>query len=277
MNTNRETTALIWIPRGTVLLLTLLTLFPLLFVFMTSFKSTQQFLQSIWALPERIEWSNYSKALIDGEIGQYFLNSAYVVSISIAGIVVFASLAGYALARLRIPRAELLMLFILIPTMFPSESIIMPFYIMMSKLKLLNEAYTLIFPFIGWGVPTATYIFRNFFQSIPNELLEAAKVDGANDILVFVKVIIPIMIPTLLTVAILNFGLWGELLWTTVSMSASVFRTIPLGIIAFQTQMGTDWGPLSAAICIVMVPLVIIFLFSQKYFVKGLTSGAVKG
>ncbi|MEK3723331.1 carbohydrate ABC transporter permease [Paenibacillus sp. FSL H8-0034] len=277
MNINRETTAIVWIPRVTVLLLTLLTLFPLLFVLMTSFKSTQQFLQNIWALPERIEWFNYSKALIDGGIGRYLLNSTYVVSISIIGIVLFASLAGYALARLRIPKAELLMLFILIPTMFPSESIIMPFYIMMSELRLLNEAYTLIFPFIGWGVPTATFILRNFFQSIPNELLEAAKVDGANDMLVFVKVIVPIMIPTLLTVAILNFGLWGELLWTTVSMSASVFRTIPLGIIAFQTQMGTDWGPLSAAICIVMVPLVIIFLCSQKYFVRGLTSGAVKG
>ncbi|MEK3916940.1 carbohydrate ABC transporter permease [Paenibacillus sp. FSL H7-0331] len=277
MNINRETTAIVWIPRVTVLLLTLLTLFPLLFVLMTSFKSTQQFLQNIWALPERIEWFNYSKALIDGGIGRYLLNSTYVVSISIIGIVLFASLAGYALARLRIPKAELLMLFILIPTMFPSESIIMPFYIMMSKLRLLNEAYTLIFPFIGWGVPTATFILRNFFQSIPNELLEAAKVDGANDMLVFVKVIVPIMIPTLLTVAILNFGLWGELLWTTVSMSASVFRTIPLGIIAFQTQMGTDWGPLSAAICIVMVPLVVIFLCSQKYFVRGLTSGAVKG
>lgn len=173
MNINRETTAIVWIPRVTVLLLTLLTLFPALFVLMTSFKSTQQFLQNIWALPERIEWFNYSKALIDGGIGRYLLNSTYVVSISIIGIVLFASLAGYALARLRIPKAELLMLFILIPTMFPSESIIMPFYIMMSELRLLNEAYTLIFPFIGWGVPTATFILRNFFQSIPNELLEA--------------------------------------------------------------------------------------------------------
>ncbi|MBP1964956.1 carbohydrate ABC transporter permease [Paenibacillus aceris] len=277
MNIDKNLTARIWVPRIIVLLITFLTVFPLLFVFMTSLKSTQEFLFNIWALPSKFSLSNYSKAWSQGEIGHFFLNSFYVVSLSIAGILLFSSLAGYSLARLRVPKAEFIMMVILVPTMFPSESILMPFYIMMSKLKLLGEAYTLIVPFIGWGVPTATYIFRNFFLSIPNELLEAAKVDGASDTLVFGKVIMPIMIPTLLTVAILNFGLWGELLWTTVSMSASTFRTIPLGILAFQTQMGTDWGPLSAAICIVMVPLIILFLSSQKHFVQGLTGGAVKG
>ena len=120
---------------------------------------------------------------------------------------------------------------------------------MMSKLGLLNEAYTLIVPFIGWGVPIATFIFRSFFQSIPNELLEAAKVDGASDTLVFVKIIIPIMIPTILTVVILNFGLWGELFWTTVAMSASTFRTIPLGILTFRlrwVRTGVHYRPQSA-------------------------------
>ena len=129
MNINRESMPIIWGSRVMLMILTVVTLFPLLFVFMTSFKSTKQFLMNIWSLPTRIEWFNYTKAIIDGGIGQNFLNSVYVVSFAIFGIVVFASLAGYALAKLNISKPELWMLLILTPTMFPTESIIMPFYL----------------------------------------------------------------------------------------------------------------------------------------------------
>ncbi|MDG0791552.1 carbohydrate ABC transporter permease [Cohnella ginsengisoli] len=187
-------------------------------------------------------------------------------------------MAGYALARLRIPFAELIMFIILSTTMLPSESVIMPLYIMMSKMHMIGKHYTLIIPYIGWGLPMTIYIFRSFFRTIPSELIEAARVDGCTEARTFYSVTLPLMLPAVATCAIFNFvSFWGELLWGSVSLSTSSLKTIPMGVIAFKSQFSTDWGPLSAAICLVLIPLIIFFLFVQKYFVQGLTGGAVKG
>ncbi len=162
--------------------------------------------------------------------------------------------------------------------LMPLESVIMPLYLMMSKMKLLNGYLTLILPYIGWGMPMTVLIFKNYFDTIPRELMEAARIDGCSELQCFIKIAMPVMKPATATNAIFNFvGLWGELLWASVSTATSRFGTLPIGIISFKQQFATDWGPMSAAICIVILPLVILFGFLQKYFVQGLSNGAVKG
>jgi len=266
------------ISRTIVLLFILLTIYPVLFVMNTSLKATSEFFVNVWGLPQKVHGINYPKAWLDAHIGEYFVNSSIVVGISVFFIVVFGALAGYALARLHVPFAGAIMFLILSTTMLPSESAIMPLYIMMSRLHMIGELHSLIIPYIGWGLPMTVFIFRSFFRTLPEELLEAARVDGCGEAKTFYRITVPLMLPAIATCAIFNFvSFWGELLWGSIALSTSPLKTIPMGVIAFKSQFATDWGPLSAAICLVLIPLVVLFLFVQKYFVQGLTGGAVKG
>jgi raffinose/stachyose/melibiose transport system permease protein len=275
---NSEGRAGIIFSRTVLLTFIIVTVYPIIFVILTSLKSTQEFYINIWLWPKKLVLHNYYKALIDAHIGQYFLNSLFVVCVSVAFILLFGALAGYALARLRVPGTGIIIFLLLSTTFFPSEMVIMPLYIMMSKMKLLGSYYSLIIPYVGWSLPMSIFILLSFFRTLPVELLESARMDGCNEIQTFTKITAPLMMPAIATVAIFSFvGLWGELLWASISLSMSSLRTIPFGVISFSSQFGTDWSPLSAAIVLVLLPLIIFFLFVQKYFIQGLTGGAVKG
>ncbi len=266
------------ISRVPIIVFIVLTVYPILFVLLTSFKTTSEFYTNIWMLPQRFEWENYATSWIDAQVGKYFVSSLIIVGISVAVSLVLGAMAGYALARLHVPYAGLILFLFLATTFLPAEMIVMPLYIMLSKIKLVGTYYSLIIPYIGWSLPMTIYIFQSFFKSLPSELLEAARMDGCTEVKAFTKVTAPLMLPAIATCAIFSFvGLWGELLWASIALSMSDLRTIPFGIIAFKAQYGTDWGPMSATICLILIPLILFFLFVQKYFVQGLTGGAVKG
>lgn len=262
-----------------VLLAVTVTLYPVIFVALTSLKDTAEFYSNIWGVPEEVKWSNYYEAWVTSRIGEYFKVSAIVVLIAVLVILVFGALAGYALSRLKIRYVSALAAVIIIITqLMPLESVIMPLYLLMSRLGLLNGYLTLILPYAGWGMPMTILIYKNYFDTIPQELIDAARMDGCNQVQCFFRIVFPIMKPATATNAIFNVvGLWGELLWASVSTATSQFGTLPVGILSFKQQFGTDWGPMSAAICIVIIPLILIFSFLQKYFVQGLSNGAVKG
>lgn len=261
-----------------ILLYCLLIIYPIIFVIITSLKPTSEFYVNIWGLPKTWAFENYLTAWDTANIGQYMLNSVVIVAVVMVVTLFVSGLAGYALSRFKIKCAELIMLLILACTMIPSEAVIMPMYLLTSKLHLTGSKLALIIPYIGWGLPMSIYIFRNFFDTIPNELLEAARIDGCTEVTAFWKVAVPLMLPAVATNAIFIFvSWWGELLWATVELASSTMKTIPIGMVSFSAQFGTNWGPMCAAICIVLVPLIIFFCFVQKYFIQGLTNGAVKG
>lgn len=263
---------LIWIGLPTII-------YPIIFIIITSFKQTDEFYINIWGLPESCHFENYLTALTGGRIGEAFLNSLIVTISSVFLLVLFSALSGYALAKLRIPGAELIIIFLLATCMLPVEMIVIPEYIMASRLHITGTYLGLILTYVGWSQAMAIYIFRSFFLSIPTEMLESGRIDGAGEFHIFYRLVLPLVKPAVVTNAILGFvSVWGELYWAIISLSnQSKLRTIPYTIIEFQGQFGTDWGPFSAAICIIVLPLVIFFLFTQKYFIAGLTSGAIKG
>ena len=264
--------------RGFIWLFILLTVYPIIFVMQTSFKKTSEFYTNIWGFPKVWALENYVNAWSVANIGKYMLNSLIIVVIVLLVTLFCGALAGYALSRFHIRFAELIMLLILLCTMTPSEGVIMPMYLMISKMKIVGTFASMIVPYIGWGLPMTTYIFRNFFNTLPNELLESARIDGCSETKTFILIATPLMLPAIATNAIFLFvSWWGELLWATVELASSSMKTIPIGLVSFSAQFGTDWGTLSAAVCIVLTPLVIFFLFVQKYFIGGLTGGAVKG
>jgi raffinose/stachyose/melibiose transport system permease protein len=256
----------------------LLILYPILFVVITSLKSTSEFYLNIWGLPQKWAFENYATAWGTAKIGTYMLNSVVIVGVVLAVTLVVGALAGYALSRFRIKYAEFIMLAILACTMLPSEAVLMPLYLVTGNLGITGTKLALIIPYIGWGLPMTIYIYRNFFDTIPGELLEAARIDGCNEVKTFIHIAIPVMAPAIATNAIFIFvSWWGELLWATVELASSSMKTIPIGMVSFSSQFGTNWGPMCAAICIILVPLIVFFCFVQKYFVRGLTGGAVKG
>lgn len=267
-----------WIFRVVLFVFVLITICPMLFVFLTSTKTTGEFYNNIWLLPEKFAWENYEYAWNIAQIGEYFGNSIIIVVTTVIITLILGAFAGYALAKLKILHADLIMLGIFLLTMLPSESVLMPTYIMISKFKITGTFLSIILPYTGWGMALTIYIYRNFFKTIPTEIIEAARIDGCSETRIFMQIVFPMMLPATATNAIFTFlGWWGEMLWASVELSTSALKTIPLGITAFVQSSGTNWGPLCAASCIVLIPVVVFFLFAQKYMVAGLTGGAVKG
>ena len=267
-----------WTCKGILLIFCLFTLFPILFVLNTSLKETSEFYENVWGIPKEFAWGNYYYAWDTAQIGTYFFNSLLVVGITVLVTIVISALAGYALAKLGIKRAGLIVMLIFLCTMLPSESILMPTYLMTARLGMIGTYLSLIIPYIGWGSAFATYIYYNFFLTVPTEIIEAARIDGCGEVKIFGKIVFPMILPATATVAIFTFlSWWGELLWSSVDLAASELKTLPLGVLAFVQSAGTDWGPLCAASCIIIIPLIIFFLFFQKYFIAGLTGGSVKG
>lgn len=262
----------IWIGLPTIV-------YPIVFILITSFKQTEEFFVNIWGLPAHYHFENYITALVKGRIGEAFISSLIITVSSVFLQVLFSALSGYALAKLNIPKANTIIVFLLATCMLPVEMIVIPEYILASKLQIAGKYLGLILTYVGWGQAMAIYIFRSFFLSIPTEMLESGRIDGAGELRIFCRLVLPLVKPAIVTNSILGFvSVWGELYWAVVSLSnQSKLRTVPYTIIEFQGQFGTDWGPFTAAICIVTLPLIIFFLFTQKYFIAGLTSGAVKG
>ncbi|MDR3334890.1 MAG: carbohydrate ABC transporter permease [Treponema sp.] len=263
-----------------MLLFVAVYLIPILFSLSTSFKSQAEFYRNIWGLPKEFKFDNYTKAFTTGRIGDYFINSVIIAALSLVLIQICSLLMGYALARLQIPGANIILMALLAIQVLPTESEIVPLYIIFTRMGLFKIPYWgIILAYVGWSVPGTSIIMKNFFDTIPAELMESARLDGCGELRTMVQIILPLMKSAMATCFVFNFNfVWGELMWAQIA-TALTNRGIPLtiGLLSFRGIYGTQWPMLSAAICIVMIPLFAAFLFTQKYFVAGLTAGGVKG
>ncbi|HHV12938.1 MAG TPA: carbohydrate ABC transporter permease [Clostridiales bacterium] len=270
----------IWVFRLVLVVLALVYICPILFAIITSLKTEREFYSNIWALPQNIRLENYISAFKVGKIGEYFGNSVIIAIGSIIPIEICAVLLAYAIARLKLPKTELILIFCFAIQLLPTETIIIPLYITMSKLSILSVPYMpMILAYAGWSIPGTAIIMKNYFDTVPSELLEAARIDGAGEVTTLFRVMLPLMKGVLATCIVMNFTfVWGEMMW---ARTATIVTTkgIPLtvGLMNFKSDLGTQWPLLCAAICLVIIPLYLLFLFLQKYFVASLTAGGVKG
>lgn len=260
-------------------LYTVVVAYPLLFILFTSLKTNKEFFVNLFGLPTSFEWMNYVNAWNVGKLGQYFGNSAIVTAISVLVTCVVCLLGGYALAKLRIPHSETIMSAFMVFNFIPGIAIYISLYTMMSRMKLTGSLITLILPYIGWSIPFAMYIIKQYFETIPQELIESGRIDGCNEFQTFLHIMFPLVTPALATIVVFTFiNNWGELMWANIATASSAtIKTLPVGLLNFKTEMGVEWGQYTAGICMVTIPLMVIFAYFQKYFVAGLTNGAVKG
>ena len=259
-------------------LMACVSLFPVLTIWLTGFKTDAELIEGFFSLPSTWHWENFVQAWDEGHFGSFFANSVIVVVPVVLVSLVLSTLAGFGFARWRFRGSTALFFIILLGLMVPFEGVIIPLYYYMKALGLLNSYWALILPQIGMSVAFGTFWMRAFFLTAEPELLDAAAVDGANPIQALVRVMLPLAGPALLTLGVLFFTwTWNEFLLALVLVSDTSVRTLPVGLGFFVGQHSADVTLLAAGATIVSLPIVIVFLVFQRSFIRGMVSGAVKG
>jgi raffinose/stachyose/melibiose transport system permease protein len=231
----------------------------------------------VFSVPAGIAWQNFSAAWDAGNFSTYFQNSLFLILVKVPLGLLIASMAAYPLAKMRFRGSEAVFIFFLVGLAVPVQVTLQPLLIMMKSLGIGNTLWALIPPYLAFGLPFQIFVMRGFFRLLPNELIEAARVDGASETGIFFRIMLPLSLPPLATLAIIDtLATWNEFLIALVLISANASRTVPIGLMQFQGQYSSQYTLLMAGVLISIIPVLLIFLFLQRYFVAGL-AGSVKG
>ena len=251
---------------------------PLLLAWFTAFKTGNQVLTHPFRPPIPATLDNLKEAWTVGRFNVYFKNSVIISLVDVVGMLVVATLAGYALGRLQFPGKRLLLLVLLAGMTVPVSAILIPLYMRMRDFHLLDSYGSVIIADIALAAPIFVFVMRAFFKDLPRELEDAARLDGASEWQVFWQVMLPLARPGLVTVALLEFlWSWNDLLLPLVFLVTDDLRTLPVGMLFYQGKFTVDYGLMCAGVLILSLPVTVLFLFFQRTFVQGLTSGALKG
>ncbi len=272
---------------GTALLYFVLTIMLILFmapvygVIVTAFKTaTEVALQGYWTPPATISIDNFARVMDpeQGNLSLYLGNSVLLTIPASLLSIALGTLAGYGLGKYRFKLDGLLFIFIVAGMFLPPQIALIPVFRLMNAFGLYDTLWAVIIIHTAFGIPICTLVMRNFFQVVPNALREAALIDGANEYGIFFRIMLPLTLPALAVLATLQFTwIWNDFLWPFILTQKADSRTIMLGIVNLTGQYTVDWGGQAAASLIGSLPTLFIFIFFQRYFIKGLTLGAVKG
>jgi raffinose/stachyose/melibiose transport system permease protein len=256
-----------------------ITIYPLLFMLQTSFKTPVEFSRNFW-LPtiKGFTLNNYYEVWFGYKFYLFFKNSLIVSILTTFFVVLISITSGYAFARLKFPFSEKIFLVILSVMFVPVFVYIIPLFIQMRNVGLTNSLSSLLLVYIFFGLPSSIYIARNFFYTIPIEINESGMVDGASQFKIFTHLILPLSKPAMSCIAILDFiGNWGEYIWAIVSNTKDNVKTIPAALSYFTSMTNVFWWYQMAALSVATVPVIIMYAIFNKFFIRGLTEGAVKG
>ncbi len=251
---------------------------PVLWMISTAFKTEPQtyYPQPKW-IPDPFSLDSFRKFFNTYNFGRMTLNSLVVCLSAMVICVACACLAGYGVTRFRFKGRKQLMSFLLITQMFPGVMLVVPFYAVLSRYNLVNSLFGLVVVYAATNIAFSTWMIVSYFKTIPLELDEAARVDGASSFRIFWNIILPLIVPGIAAVAMfVLFNGWNEYMFSSVLVSKDELKTLTVGIISLNSQYQIKWNDLMAASSISSLPLVILFVSFQKYFIAGMTGGAVK-
>lgn len=258
--------------------LALVFVYPMFLMIMTAFKSTREIFFDPFGLPNSWNFQPFIDVWQKANFNIYFFNSIFVATAAIILLLFCASLAAYGIARFEFKMSNLIFMVFLAGIMIPIRLGILPLFILMRNLNLLDTRLSLILTYAASGMPMSVFILTGFFKTIPSDLGDAARVDGCNEFQIFYKIMLPLVRPALATVTIVNFvPWWNDFFFPLLFIKSDSLKTIPLGMTIFFGQYMTDWGLLFAGMVIASIPLLILYILMSKQFISGLTSGAVKG
>lgn len=228
--------------------------------------------------PDQFTWTNFKDAWGIGNFATTYRNSAFLALLKVPLGVLVSAMLGYALAKLRMKFRRTVMFTVFLGLTIPIYIAIVPVFIMMRSAGATDSLFGLIGPYLAFGIPFEVLVLQSFFRQIPDEIIEAAKVDGAGDWRIFFTVILPLSTPALVTVAILDaVATWNEFLFALILLNSDANKTIPVGLLNFQGQFANNNTGLAAGILIAVVPILIAYTLLQRWIVGGLTAGATKG
>jgi len=261
-----------------------LTLFPMYIMVVNSFKSRAQIFTDTIGLPKSLDFSFYITAIEKMKFLKAISNSLFVTIISIVLIIVFSSMSSWAIVRSSSKLADFILYTFIVTMLVPFQSVMIPLMQYMSgwEIKAINFSmidtfYGLIFMYIGFGSSLSIFLYHGFIKSVPRSLEEAAMIDGCNKFQVFWRIVFPSLKPITVTVAILNvIWIWNDYLLPSLVLRSPGLRTIPLSTFYFFGEFTIQWNLAMAGLVLTIIPIIIFYLFSQKYIIKGVMAGAVK-
>ena len=252
---------------------------PVFFILLTALKSKPDLISTgAFGLPSEIAWENFTKAWDRGDLGTTIRNSVIISLIKVPLGIFISSLAAFALTRLRVPWGKAILAVIVMGAMIPVQVALAPLFRLVLDLGLINQYAGILLPYIAFGVPFQVFLMTAYFKGIPRELDEAARMDGASAWGIYWRVILPLSLPVLAALFVLDFvATWNEFAMALVILQRQDMWTVPLSLQNFKGQFGNNYVEMNAAIFMSIIPVMVVYLLLQRYFVSGLTAGAVKG
>lgn len=261
-----------------MILLALLFLSPFYFLLANSVKSFGEILSNAASWPQEFVWSNYSNAWKLARFSEAFRNSILITVISVILISLVSAMAAYRMVRANTRFNQVLLLLFVAAMVVPFQTIMIPILKVVNLIGVNNSIAGLIITNLGLSVPMAIFLFHGFIKSVPLEIEEAATVDGCNPITVFFRIVLPLLKPMLMTIIVLNaLGIWNDYLLPSLILQAPELRTIPLATFSFFGQYTKQWDMALPALALGVAPIVVFYLFMQRYIVEGIAAGSVKG
>jgi len=256
----------------------LLWLLPVIAAFITSLRTMDDItINGFWSIPQNISFENFSRAWNEARVSRYLLNSFIITIPSLFGMLFLSSLAAFALARYKF-RGNLLLYFMFVAgTMLPFQILMLPVFRLTNSLGLYDTYGSLILIHTSFQLGFCTFVMRNFMRTVPNDILDAARVDGCSEFRIYWQVMLPLSLPSLAALATLEFTwVFNDYLWAVILLRADALRPVTAGLATLRGQFNTDWPVITAGALLATIPTLLVFIFLQRYFIQGLTLGSTK-
>lgn len=259
-----------------LVIVSLIMIFPIFWLIVGSLKNPTEVMNSDIFLPTKLYWENYKTALSAAPFGLYFRNSIAFAIVSVFAQIITGSLAGYGFAKIKFKSRKIIFMLFMCSMMIPSEATITSNYLMLSSMGLMDTFFSVVATSLVSVF--SVFLFRQFYLTVDNALMDAARIDGCNEIKIYLHVFMPLSTGIMSTVGIIGFiNSWNSYLWPLIIVNSSELRTVQTGLrMLMQSDFGVDWGAVMAAASLIILPVIVLFVFLQKYFVQGITKVGLK-
>lgn len=266
-----------WIKFSALIVVMILFVFPFVLLIVNSFKANQEITSDPLGLPSSFQFDNYVNAFDKMGYVSAFSNSLLITIAGVLLIALFAAMTAHYFVRHNSKLNQYLFFLMVAAMIIPFQAIMIPLVKIYGSLSLLDNKWSLIYMYIGFGSPLAVFIYHGFIKSIPLELEEAALMDGCGRVQTFFRIVLPVLLPTTVTISVLNvLWIWNDFLLPSLVLTSSEQHTLPLSTFYFYGTYTVDYGPLMAGLVLTLLPVLIVYLFAQKYIIQGVMQGAIK-
>lgn len=254
------------------------TILPLVLLWFTAFKPNIETLTRPYSPPDSVYLHNFPEAWEAGHFGTYFKNSVRITTPVVIVSVLCSVLAGYAFACLEFRGRRVLLALFTLGLMIPTQAVLIPLFITMRDLHLLDTFWSVVVAEVGFALPFGIFIMRGFFRALPTELTDAARMDGCSELRLLWHIALPLSLPAVLALALFQFIFsWNDFLFPLLFLSSEDARTLPLGLISFQGRYSTNWALTGAGVIMISAPVILLYILLQRHFVRGIVAGGLRG